>query len=208
MAIVETEVWKPNPEHPGTIVFDKQRKAQDVFNELETHLKADGRMPDEYFLFDAWSNWKDDALFPKDAEIFCNTNYGGNEGIYLDVFVSYNKDVYERSQKDGELGWVNRNVKEHFATGKTLGESIEDLDRMNLVASSVMAAFYGSEKQIRERYAKIENGETQPIYPVPTVRLTKKSLEGRIKSAQEKAAAHNAQKDKKSISKMKGENEL
>jgi hypothetical protein len=168
MAIIETEVWKPHPDNSRALIFDSQRVAQDVFNELEAHLKADGRLPDEYFNFDAWGNWKNGALFPKDGEILCNVNYGGSEGVWLDISLSYKKDVYERNQNNGELGWVNRNVIEHFATGKTLGDSIEDLDRMNLVASSVMAAFYGSERQIRERYAKIESGEIKPVYPIPS----------------------------------------
>ena len=164
MAIIETEVWKRNPDRPGTLIFDSQRVAQDIFNELAAHLKAEGRMPDEYFLFDR--DWKDGKSFPKDADIYCNVNYGGSEGVYLDISVSYKKDVYERNQNDGELGWVNRTVRETFATGKTLGDRIEDLDKMNLVASSVMAAFYGMEKEIRERYAKIESGEIQAVYPI------------------------------------------
>jgi hypothetical protein len=164
MPVIETEIWKPSPDRPGTIIFDGQRKAQDIFNELEAHLKADGRLPDEYFNFDAWRNWRDGALFPKDAEILCEVNYGGSEGIYLDVSVKHKKDVYERSQETGELGWINRPVIEAFATGKTLGETIDDLDRMNLAASSVTAAFYGGKREVQERYAKIESGEIAPVY--------------------------------------------
>ena len=163
MAIIETEIWKISPDNPRALIFDSQRAAQDIFNELEAHLKADGRLPDEYFLYDN-RNWTNGALFPKDAEILCNVNYGGSEGVYLDIAVKYEKDVYERSQKTGELGWVNRPVIEHFATGKTLGETIDDLDKMNLAAASVMAAFYGSKREIEERYAKIESGEIAPVY--------------------------------------------
>jgi hypothetical protein len=50
MPIIETETWVKHPEKPGVLVFDSQRPAKDVFNELEAHLKADGRLPDEYFL--------------------------------------------------------------------------------------------------------------------------------------------------------------
>ena len=165
MAIIEMELWKKNPDRPGTLIFDSQRAAQDIFNELEAHLKSDGRMPDEYFLLNI--HWQDGVLFPKDAEILCNVNYGGSEGVYLDVFVQYKKDVYERSQDTGELGWQNRTVTERFATGKTLGDHIDDLDKMNLVASSVMAAFYGMEGQVKERYATIESGAIEPTYPLP-----------------------------------------
>ena len=167
MPIIETEIWKKNPECPGTVMYDGQRAAQDIFNELEAHLEADGRLPDEYFLFDAWSNWKNGVLFPKDGEILCKVNFGGSEGIYLDISVRYEKNVYEFNKAAGTGEWNKRMVIEPFATGKTLGDSIEDLDRMNLAASSVTAAFYGSKLQIQERYARIENGAEPPIYPIP-----------------------------------------
>ena len=165
MSIIETEVWKGNPDRPGTIIFDKSRPAQDVFNELEAHLIADGRMPDEYFLFDASSNWSDGALFPKDGQILCSANYGGSEGVYLDISVCYEKEVHEFNKAANIVETKKRMVTEHFATGKTLGETIDDLDKMNLVAASVYAAFYGMEREVQERYAKIENGEILPTYP-------------------------------------------
>jgi len=167
MPIIETEIWKANPARPGTLMFDYSRVAQDIYHELEAHLIADGRMPDEYFLFDVRGSWKDGKLFPKDGEILCNTNYGANEGIYLDISVRYETDIYEFNKATGKDEWKKRIVIEKFATGKTLGDTIEDLDRMNLVAASVMAAFYGDANQIRERYAQIESGELQPQYPRP-----------------------------------------
>ena len=185
MAIIETEVWKPNPARPGTVVFDSHRMAQDIFRELETHLKAEGRMPDEYFLLD--SDWKNCALFPKDANFLCNVNFGGSEGVYLDISLRYEKEVYERSRETGELGWIKRMVTEGFATGKTLGDTIYDLDKMNLAASSVMAAFYGFEKEVKERYAKIESGEIDPVY------LTAEQISARVK---EEPAAKSAKEEK------------
>jgi len=170
MPIIETELWKISPDNPRALIFDSQRIAQDIFDELEAHLKADGRMPDEYFLFD--TDWENGKLFPKDGEILCNTNYGGSEGIYIDIFVRHEKDVYEHKSDTGVLGWHKRMVTEHFATGKTLGDSIGDLDKMNLVASSVMAAFYGMKAEVQERYAKIGRGEEQPVYPRPPEKLS------------------------------------
>jgi len=165
MSIIETEIWKPNPDCPGTVFFDSQRTARDIFNDLETHLKADGRMPDEYFLFDSFGYWSDGALFPKDGVIVCETNYGTSEGVWLYISVSYEKEVYEHRRDNGVLEWHKRKVFEPFATGKTLGDTVDDLDRMFLAASSVMAAFYGMKVQVQERYAKIESGAIQPIYP-------------------------------------------
>jgi len=63
--------------------------------------------------------------------------------------------MYEHSRETGELGWHNRTVVERFATGKTLGESNDDLDRMNLIASSVTAAFYGYQDGVHARYVAV-----------------------------------------------------
>jgi len=202
MPIIETEIWKENPARPGTIVFDKQRVALDIFNELEAHLKADGRLPDEYFLFDAYRNWGDGALFPRDGEILCTANYGGSEGIYFDVSVRYEKDVYEFNHVSGVGAWEKRMVIEHFATGKTLGDSIDDLDKMHLVASSITAALYGNRAEVQERYAKIKRGDVEPQYPLlpeMPVRVTPKqklSLADRLKAASEKVKAQDTQRNK------------
>jgi hypothetical protein len=161
MAIIETEIWKPNPDRPGTLVFDSQRPAQDVFDELAAHLTSIGRMPDEYFSL--WMDWKDGKPFPKDATLSSEVNYGGSEGIYLDISIAYKKDMYEHSRETGKLGWHNRTVKERFATGKTLGEGNDDLDRMNLVASSVTAAFYGYENGVHARYVAEKLNEPEKI---------------------------------------------
>jgi len=196
--IIKLETWKKDPDHPGAVIFDQQRVAQDIFNELETHLKTDGRLPDEYFLFDT-RTWKDGALFPRDGEILCITNYGGSEGIYLDISVRHEKDVYEFNQATHSGEWKKRMVIEHFATGKTLGDSVDDLDRMHLVASSVTAAFYGSRAEVQERYAKIKRGDIEPQYPHPShnekqmVPKQKQSLADKLQAASEKTKAQDAQ---------------
>jgi hypothetical protein len=157
MAIIETEIWKPNPDRPGTLIFDSSREAQDVFSDLKKHLTSIGRMPDEYFSL--WMDWENGKLFPKDATLSCEVNFGGSEGIYLDISISYKKDVYEYSRDTGELGWHNRSVIERFATGKTLGETNDDLDRMNLIASAVTSGFYGYENGVHARYVAVKQDD-------------------------------------------------
>ena len=93
MAIIETEIWKAVPGRPGRVIFDRQRPAQDIFDELKAHLEADGRLPDEYFLLD--SKWESGAPFPRDADIFSIVGFGGSEGIYLDISIRHDKEVYE-----------------------------------------------------------------------------------------------------------------
>jgi len=56
-------------------------------------------------------------------------------------------DMTLEYQKDG------KRVYEHFATGKTLGESGDDLDRMNLIASAVTKVFH--EDGVHARYVMV-----------------------------------------------------
>ena len=193
MPIIETEIWKKNPERPGTVIFDSQRIAQEVFTELKSHLESDGRLPDEYFLFDE-RNWGKSALFPKDAEILCYVDYGGSEGIYIDIFVKYQKEIPEYNKATGTVEHKTRTATEKFATGKTLGESIEDLDKMNLVASSVTAAFNGNKAEVKARYAAIESGREARVYPCPLTATKKKSITERLAEASADAREYNAQR--------------
>jgi hypothetical protein len=125
--MIRTDKWKPSPDNPGKRVYDGQRTAQEVFDDLEAHLTSIGYMPDEYFLFDD-RHWGNGREFPSDGWLTNQVDYGGSEGIYLDITLEY--------YLDGKHKW------EHFATGKTLGETGEDLDRMNLIASAVTKAFH------------------------------------------------------------------
>lgn len=79
---------------------------------------------------------------PKDADIFCTTDYGGSEGVYLDVYLKW----YEN----------NRPVTRSFITGKTLDETGAALDRMFLISSAITKAFHGD----HETYARyLRQGE-------------------------------------------------
>lgn len=83
---------------------------------------------------------------PRDANFFCKTDYGGSEGIYLDVFLEW----YEDSQRKTE----------HFMTGKTLGESGADLDRMFLISAAITKAFRG-DSGVHTRYMVV-GGQPEP----------------------------------------------
>ncbi|MDD3349934.1 MAG: ankyrin repeat domain-containing protein, partial [Eubacteriales bacterium] len=126
MKRIETARWIPSPNQPSKLEYDGQRTAQEVFEELSYRLANTGYLPEEYFLLD--SEWLDGKEFPQNADIFSTTDYGGSEGIYT--------DVYLRIYDDGN------DITRRFATGKTLGESESDLDRMNLIASAITKAFH------------------------------------------------------------------
>ena len=50
MPIIETEIWTPSPDNPGRRVYEGQRTAQEVFDDLEVHLSTIGYLPEDYFL--------------------------------------------------------------------------------------------------------------------------------------------------------------
>ena len=118
------------------------RTGQEVYEELKHRLEGMGYLPDEYFLLD--DVWEDGKVVPRDADLFCTTDYGASEGIYLDV----------RLKWYGEDG---KPVIKTFATGKTLGESGSDMDRMFLISSAITKAFHG-EHGAYARFQRLEDG--------------------------------------------------
>ena len=154
MKQIEFERWEPDAENPRRLTYAGQRTAEDVFHELEAQLDSVGYLPDEYFSMD-W-RWEHGRQIPKGADFFCKTDYGGSEGIYLDVFLEW----YEDSQRKTE----------HFMTGKTLGESGADLDRMFLISAAITKAFRG-DNSIHARYmmlgAQPESVETVSLHLSP-----------------------------------------
>ena len=90
MNIIELERWKPSEADPRKLEYAGQPIAQEVFEELKHRLESQGYLPDEYFLMD--SEWENGRKIPKDADIFCTTDYGGSEGVYLDVYLKWYED--------------------------------------------------------------------------------------------------------------------
>ena len=139
MDIIELERWEPSKTDPRKLEYVGQPTAQAVFEELKHRLESMGYLPDEYFLMDDY--WKDGREIPKEADIFCAADYGGSEGVYLGVYLKW----YDEDQK--------KSVTKSFITGKTLGESGSDLDRMFLISSAITKAFHG-DRTAHARYVK------------------------------------------------------
>ena len=154
MKQIEFERWEPDAENPCKLKYAGQRTAEDVFHELEARLDSVGYLPDEYFTMD-W-RWEHGRQIPKGADFFCKTDYGGSEGIYLDVYLEW---------QEGD-----KPKREHFITGKTLGESGADLDRMFLISSAITKAFRG-DNSVHARYmvvgAQPEPEETMLLHLNP-----------------------------------------
>ena len=138
MDVIELKRWKPSESDPRRMEYAGQRTAQEVFEELKYRLEGMGYLPDEYFLMN--SEWENGREIPRDTDIFCTTDYGGSEGVYLDVYLKW----YEGGKP----------VTKSFITGKTLGENGNDLDRMFLISSAITKAFHGDHAEYA-RYMKI-----------------------------------------------------
>ena len=154
MKQIEFERWEPDAENPRRLTYAGQRTAEDVFHELEARLDSVGYLPDEYLLLDR--RWQNGREMPRDAGFFCRTDYGGSEGIYLDMFLEW----YEDSQ----------HKTEHFMTGKTLGDGGADMDRMSLISSAITKAIRG-DNSVHARYmvvgAQPEPEETMLLHLNP-----------------------------------------
>ena len=144
MKQIEFERWEPDAENPRKLNYAGQRTAEEVFHELETRLDSVGYLPDEYLLLD--NRWQNGREMPRDADFLCKTDYGGSEGIYLDVFLEWCEEGQRKT--------------EHFMTGKTLGESGADLDRMFLISAAITKAFRG-DSGVHARYMVV-GGQAEP----------------------------------------------
>ena len=127
MDIIELERWKPSQSDPRLREYDGQRTGLEVFHELKYRLESMGYLPDEYF--EIGFDWSEGQEIPKGADIFCTTDYGESEGVYLDVYLKW----YEN----------HKPITKSFITGKTLGENGNDMDRMFLISSAITKAFHG-----------------------------------------------------------------
>ena len=137
----ELDRWS-EPDEKRRVRHIGMANAKETFDRLQTHLELKGLLPDEYFLFS-------DELtgeLPEFDQALCIPNFGASEGIYLDVFLEWYEDSQRRT--------------EHFMTGKTLGESGADMDRMSLISSAITKAFRG-DNSVHARYMVV-GGQSEP----------------------------------------------
>lgn len=92
--------------------------AKETFDKLKTHLESNGLLPDEYFLYSKEYSGE----LPEFDEALCIPSFGASEGIYLDISLACRDENGNR-------------YFQHFATGKTLGETADDYMRMFRIAA-------------------------------------------------------------------------
>ena len=178
MCIIKTEIWESHPDKKECLSYVGQRKAEDVFNELTEYLKKEEIYPDEYFLLNR--HFENGAVIPHIEDVICYAQWGGSEGVYLEVeFVIQNEN--DKSYK-----------RVNFATGKTLGETGEDFDRMQYIAGRIYKAFTNEGQNYRNIpvYLLEENWAMNGKFKNGTALFSdyngaKRQMEQRIKSEHE-----------------------
>ena len=83
----ELDRWS-EPDEQHRVRHIGMADAKETFEKLETHLKEKGMLPDEYFLYDVDMRTKAREL-PDFNFALCVPNFGGSEGIYLDIDLIY-----------------------------------------------------------------------------------------------------------------------
>ena len=125
---------------------------KEAFNQLKKHLEEVGLLPDEYFIPTYFQKNMDEEL-PAFRSAICHTDWGGNEGIYVDIELMYIE---------------NRNRKfHHFATGKTLDESGEAFLRMSRIAAECSIMLNGRGEIVRVPESSYENSSTLDAVKTP-----------------------------------------
>jgi len=143
MPKIDLNRYGPMEGQPGHSWIVGQPTAQEVFAQLEQHLESVGYLPDDYFSLDR--DWQNGVKIPANADIVCTADYGGSEGVYLNIALRWHDDAGNPHTK-------------HFITGKTLDDTPSALDRMHLAASAIMDAVHGSG---HARYIKL-NERAEP----------------------------------------------
>lgn len=148
MEPIELEHWEPDPSDPRYLRYVSQPNAEEVFQELKQRLEQMGMLPDEYFVMNM--EWENGREIPKGADIFTTTDYGESEGVYVDLYLKWYED--------------GKPVIKSFVTGKTLGETGFDMDRMFLTASAITKSFHGEgAHDVRQGAVLLLNAEEKEL---------------------------------------------
>ncbi len=116
----ELDRWS-EPDEQNRVKHIGMADAKETFEKLEAHLKEKGMLPDEYFLYDVDMRTKARELPDFDFAL-CVPNFGGSEGVYLDISLIYRDE-------DGVQ------ISLPFATGKTLKEDADAFFWMSRIAA-------------------------------------------------------------------------
>ena len=131
---IDTAIWS-EPDERQRVTKIGMKAYGDVFNELKSKLEDAGLLPDEYFELSPYADER--HSIPEFDEAVCQVNFGGSEGIYLDIFLKCQNAA-------GQHNLIT------FATGKTLGEDTSDFYKMSLIAGECSMLLNGNGCKVRD----------------------------------------------------------
>lgn len=154
---IEVDKWIPSEKKPGMLQHAGMISPQEAFDVLKKHLEEVNMLPDEYFLSNVW-DWKDVKEIPNFIRASCDVNWGGSEGIYLDISLLYRDE-------NQQLQHFN------FATGKTLDDSGDAFLRMSRIAAECSMMLNGRGEIVRIHEDELTREQSvqpdlSPLYPV------------------------------------------
>ena len=129
---IECRIWS-EPDEKHCVHEIGMMEAEDVFDRLHDHLADEDMLPDEYFNFNdnffagSHEYYQTARELPKNFSHFsAETDWGGSEGIYLDIYVNI----------------PGKRIP--FATGKTLSEDGNAFINMSRIAAECLMFLNGS----------------------------------------------------------------
>lgn len=154
---IDVDRYEPS-DKPGMVKHVGMISPREAFDVLGKHLESEGLMPDEYFNLITYKGNEVKEL-PDYLCADCNVNWGGNEGIYLDISLLYSDE--------------NRQLQRFaFATGKTLGRTGDDFLRMSRIAAECsmmlngrgdIVRFYEEEREKKGIEVELNNQMTARV---------------------------------------------
>lgn len=143
----EVDRWSERDEN-GRMEHIGMLKLGEVFEMLKEHLISMDMLPDECFLMDEWN---EDWELPDYDYAVCVPNFGGSEGIYLDILLVY-RDEQERM------------CRLDFATGKTLEEGADAFLKMARIAAECSLMLNGRGSRYTKSDVDVSLNLEQTLY--------------------------------------------
>lgn len=140
---LKTHHYEKKSENKGGLKYVGSITHKELFEALKGHLESLGMLPDDYFLgnripelMSEGDEYPEKALesIPEDCYFTARSDFGGSEGIYLDI---------EMHSVDGK----GRKHHEHLVTGKTLKEDPAALIWMQRAATECELFLNGNGKE-------------------------------------------------------------
>lgn len=145
----EVDRWSEKDEK-GRVKHAGMLKMGEVFEMLKEHLLSKNMLPDEYFLIDQ-DDWHKDQELPEYDYAICIPNFGGSEGIYLDISLVYEDEQRQRQHM-------------RFATGKTLEEGADAFLKMARIAAECSLMLNGHGTIYLKENVDVSLNQQQALY--------------------------------------------